>query len=94
MDNYRKTHPDYTEKNGIQQRARNQKRKKSDPEKTPKKIVKSDTLELKTEKTNIYQMQILFPNKSEKIVKSDALIVQLQKYQPENPGLRRINTWL
>jgi hypothetical protein len=92
MDNYRQTHLDYTKKNRIQQRRRNRKRKKFDPEKMPKKIVKSDTLEIDTEKTGIYQMQILFPNESEKIVKSDALIVQLQKYQPENPGLCRIDT--
>lgn len=83
MDNYRKTHPDYAEKNRIQQRERNRKRKKSNTEKQSKKIVKSDAFELETEKSTIYQMKILSPNKSEKIVKSDAFIVQLQKYQAE-----------
>ena len=85
QNQYRQTHPEYVEKNRIQQRLRNQKRQKSNSKDASKKIVKIDTFELGRDKTSIYQLKILNHNLPEKIVKIDTLIVQLHKYQPISP---------
>lgn len=81
MNDYRKTHPGYAKQNRIQQKQRNQKRQKTNKAEMSGKIVKSDAFKPEVEKTDIYLMKILTPNVAEKIVKSDALIVQIQKYQ-------------
>ncbi len=78
---YRQANPDYVEKNRIQQKLRNQNRQKTTAESDVEKIVKIDTSGPETEKTTLYQMTILTPNVSGKIVKIDTLLVQIQKYQ-------------
>jgi hypothetical protein len=82
---YRQRNADYVEKNRHQQRQRNRTRQKSDSANASKKIVKMDPLLSAIEKSTLYRMRILTPNLPEKIVKSDALVVQLQKYQPIPP---------
>jgi hypothetical protein len=78
---YRLRHPEYVENNRIQQRKRNQKPRLSGADDASEMIVKMDALPLSTEKTNTYRMIILTPGVSQKIVKMDAFIVQLEKYQ-------------
>jgi hypothetical protein len=78
---YRQTHPQYVENNRIKQHQRNQKRNSSIPASSSEKIVKVDASPSNDQKTNIYLMKILTPNVSPKIVKVDALIVQLIECQ-------------
>lgn len=78
QNHYRQTHPEYVENNRQKQQQRNRKRRLSNNKDASQKIVKIDTLALSDEKPNIYEMKILTPNVSKKIVKIDALIVQLQ----------------
>jgi hypothetical protein len=78
---YRETHPAYVIKNREQQRKRNQKRRFLEKQKERQKIVKIDTLSGMLRKTKRYKMRVLTPNVSEKIVKIDALVVELQEYQ-------------
>lgn len=70
---YREAHPQYVESNRLKQKERNSK--------SAGKIVKIDSLNSEPLKTGIYQMRILEPNASEKIVKIDSLLIQLQRYQ-------------
>jgi len=88
QNDYRQTHPDYTQKNRDQQRERNRRRRKQ-PTKldTPAKIVKIDALDVSKEQTAIYEMKILKPNDTKKIVKIDSLFVQLSLCQGLKPEM-------
>jgi len=66
---YRETHPEYVEENRRRQRLRNRKHRR---EASPEVIVKMDALT--TLKSDTY---LLRPLGSEKIVKMDALVVEL-----------------
>lgn len=91
QDLYRQAHPGYVKKNREQQKERNRKYRLLAKENASKKIVKIDALSsssLTNEKSNIYEMKILTPNVSEKIVKIvkiDTLIVQIQPRQQIAP---------
>ena len=78
---YRGNNPEYEKDNRIKQRVRNQKRKSAPAESRSEKIVKVDALPPDNQKTNIYRMKILTPNRLLKIVKVDALLVQLSQSQ-------------
>jgi hypothetical protein len=71
---YRQDHPDYVRKNRELQRIRNRKRS---PASDYQKIVKMDTLKKPSEKSTTYLMNPFKMDASGKIVKMDALIVQL-----------------
>jgi hypothetical protein len=71
---YRQDHPDYVRKNRELQRIRNRKRSKPPGD---QKIVKMDTLKKPSEKSMTYIMNPFKMDASGKIVKMDALIVQL-----------------
>ena len=70
---YRQTHPQYVEANRIKQKERNKKHRR--------KIVKIDALNSKPLNTGYYRIRFLDPKASEKIVKIDTLLVQLQQYR-------------
>ncbi len=75
QDQYRKRNPAYVKKNRIQQRQRNQKRKKQHNKPTCPVIVKMDSL---TDlKSRYYTMNSYKINESKKIVKMDSLIIQI-----------------
>jgi hypothetical protein len=78
---YRETHPDYVKRNREQQRERNRKRRLLEKQDESQKIVKIDTLSGIQREPRRYTMRVLTPNVSEKIVKIDALVVELQEYQ-------------
>jgi hypothetical protein len=78
---YRETHQDYVTKNREQQRERNRKRRLLEQQNESQKIVKIDTLSGLPGVPKRYKMRVLTPNVSEKIVKIDALVVELQEYQ-------------
>jgi hypothetical protein len=71
---YRQDHPDYVRKNRELQRIRNRNRSKPAHD---QKIVKMDTLKEPTDKSMTYIMHPFRVDASGKIVKMDALIVQL-----------------
>ena len=71
---YREQHPDYVEKNRQLQKKRNQKRAKKAE---LAKIVKMDALKMPSEKLDTYIMNPYKVDSVGKIVKMDALIVQL-----------------
>ena len=73
---YRQTHPEYVKANRIKQKERNKKRLQKIV-----KIVKIDALNSKPLNTGYYQISFIDAKAPEKIVKIDALIVQLQQYQ-------------
>ena len=73
---YRKDHPSYVADNRVKQRNRNQKRRVKPFEEV---IVKMDALTFK--EPIICAMTPLEKDASEKIVKMDTLLVQLQLYQ-------------
>ena len=76
---YRETHPEYAAQNRQMQQKRNEKRKVPDP---GTKIVKSDALSPeKLIKAGLYELLQYKNHESEKIVKSDALMVQLSILQ-------------
>jgi hypothetical protein len=74
---YRIDHQDYVKKNREQQRHRNQKRVRN--QSSDSMIVKMDALTI--DKSNLYLMTPVAENDTEKIVKMDTLLVQLQPYQ-------------
>ena len=79
---YRQTHPQYVDKNRVQQRIRNQQRRKQAVADTAQGelIVKTDAL------TNIKSgTYLLTPYASQKIVKMDAYLVQLQLLRKDRP---------
>lgn len=79
---YRLSHPDYVKKNREQQGERNQKRKQSVI--TSEKIVKTDALSpVSFIGVGLYRLTPLNLNGDEKIVKTDALVVQLSVIQQD-----------
>jgi hypothetical protein len=78
MRQYRQQHPDYVKSNTIKQRLRNQQRR---AEARQKKIVKVDAST--NNKCGTYIMTIL----PAKIVKVDALLVELQAYHGDSEAL-------
>lgn len=74
MNQYRQHHPDYVAQNCDQQKVRNQKRRLQLQQ---QKIVKMDALVKQREKSTIYVMTPYQVDASKKIVKMDALLVQL-----------------
>jgi hypothetical protein len=78
---YRLQHPEYVAKNRQLQRIRYKKRLKSQDD---QKIVKMDALKSPSEKPNTYLMNPYKVDASGKIVKMDALIVQLTDLQANN----------
>ena len=84
---YREQHPEYVKRNREQQRIRNRKHRAQLSE---KKIVKMDTLDNSIEKSTTYIMKPYSMDGLGKIVKMDALIVQLQPFQePSSRFLRQ-----
>ena len=78
---YRQCHPEYVEWNRQAQKLRNQKRSKTSSE----MIVKMDAL---TDlKTDTYLLTPLRKNRAGKIVKMDALLVELSVFQHVNGSL-------
>ena len=73
QSHYRQSHPEYVEENRRQQQLRNQKQR---TQTRPEVIVKMDALS--RIKSDTYIMQ---PIASEKIVKMDALVVELKLLQ-------------
>jgi len=78
MRHYRQQHPDYVTTNRIQQRLRNQQRR---ADAQPKKIVNVDALT--NNNCGTYLMTIL----PAKIVRVDALLVELQAYHGDSEAL-------
>jgi hypothetical protein len=78
---YRETHPNYIVKNREQQRERNRKYCLLEKQNEARKIVKIDTLSGLPREPKKYIMKIVTPNLYQKIVKIDALVVELQEYQ-------------
>jgi ribosomal protein L37E len=75
---YREEHPEYVENNRRLQKRRNEKRAK---QAELAKIVKMDTLKMSSEKLDTYLMNPYKVDSVGKIVKMDALIVQLADIQ-------------
>lgn len=90
MRRYRQDHPGYAEENRKKQITRNSGRRKT--EQAAEKIVKMDALALNTSNTGTYEMTRLRRDKYGKIVKMDALIIQLRQiqqlssFESRNPG--------
>jgi hypothetical protein len=84
--NYRESHPEYVEKNRQQQTIRNRRGAKKAQSAAPKKIVKMDRLESSLIKSGTYVITPLNIEASEKIVKMDALIVELQVFHEDTPS--------
>jgi hypothetical protein len=78
---YRQEHPDYVRKNRELQRIRNRKHTK---QADGQKIVKMDTLKAPSDKSMTYIMNPFRMDASGKIVKMDALIVQLTDLHDTN----------
>ncbi len=90
QNHYRQTHPDYVKKNREQQKERNRNYRLLIKENASQKIVTIDALSSSfssVEKSNIYEMKILTPNVTQKIVKIDTLIVQIQPCQFTGSGV-------
>ena len=71
---YRKSHPDYEERNREQQKLRNKRRQKD----VGSMIVKTDALLLQPRRDGAY---MAFKVKKQKIVKTDTLLLQMQSQQ-------------
>ena len=74
QDQYRKSHPEYENRNREQQRLRNKKRKNNQAS----MIVKTDALLLQPRHDGAY---MAFKVKRQKIVKTDTLLLQMQSQQ-------------
>lgn len=87
MNQYRQTHPDYTQRNRDQQQKRNQRLRNKQNKLTPsEKIVNIDPLEIASAQPKVYEMKILTPDASKKIVNIDALLIELSVYQDDKEG--------
>ena len=86
---YRTEHPEYVENNRKLQKNRNLKRSK---QLQVRKIVKMDTLKKPPEKSSLYLMNPYKIENSGKIVKMDALIVQISHLQADLGDLLPILT--
>lgn len=84
---YRDAHPEYVEKNREQQRLRNQKRRNgSMTSGASQKIVKVDAFDARPVKSGIYRLTPYQPDAPGKIVKMDALFVELIVHSEDNPA--------
>jgi len=80
---YRQEHPEYVAKNRSRQSLRNRKRSEMREAADPQKIVKMDALEIPSIKTGIYLLCPYDMDGSEKIVKMDALLVELNVFSKD-----------
>lgn len=82
---YRLDHPEYVEKNREKQRLRNDKRRQRVQLTPLEKIVKMDAFQNQPIKSGIYWLAPYAMDTSQKIVKMDALLVELKKFQDDSP---------
>jgi hypothetical protein len=82
---YRDDHPEYVEKNREKQRLRNDKRRQRVQLTPLEKIVKMDAFQNQPIKSGIYWLAPYAMDTSPKIVKMDALLVELKKFQDDSP---------
>jgi hypothetical protein len=80
---YRQDHPEYVEKNREKQRLRNDKRRQR-VQLSPK-IVKMDAFQNQAIKSGVYWLAPCAMDASQKIVKMDALLVELKKFHDDSP---------
>jgi hypothetical protein len=89
---YRDDHPEYVEKNREKQRLRNDKRRQQRVQLTPlEKIVKMDAFQNQPIKSGVYWLAPYAMDTSKKIVKMDALLVELKKFH-DNSSIQLANT--
>jgi hypothetical protein len=84
---YRQRHPDYVEQNRQQQRRRNNQRQRTADWSAEAQIVKMNALPIPLIQSGTYQLTPLAKDGSTKIVKMDALIVQLNILHQANPPM-------
>jgi hypothetical protein len=82
---YRENHPDYVARNREQQRIRNRKRRTQPDSTEDKKIVKMDALPGRPILSGTYALTPWEVDASRKVVKMDALIVELAVLQGDMP---------
>jgi hypothetical protein len=82
---YRDEHPEYVEKNREKQRLRNDKRRQRVQLTPLEKIVKMDAFQNQSIKSGVYWLAPYAMDTSQKIVKMDALLVELKKFQDDSP---------
>jgi hypothetical protein len=82
---YRENHPEYVEKNREQQRLRNDKRRQRVQLTPLEKIVKMDTFQKQPIKSGFYWLSPHAMDASQKIVKMDALLVELKTFHDDSP---------
>jgi hypothetical protein len=89
---YRNNHPEYVEKNREKQRLRNDKRRAQRVHFTPvEKIVKMDAFQNQSIKSGVYWLAPCAMDTSQKIVKMDALLVELKKFH-DHSSIQLANT--
>ena len=82
---YRDNHPEYVEKNRQKQRLRNDKRRRQRVQLTPlEKIVKMDAFQNQPIKSGVYWLAPFAMDTSKKIVKMDALLVELKAFHGDS----------
>ena len=87
---YRKTHPEYVEANREKQRIRNARRSNRQKLASAEKIVKMDAARKRLTESVIYRMTSYEVDASGKIVKMDAVLVELTPLQADSrpiPGV-------
>jgi hypothetical protein len=84
---YRQRHPDYVEQNRQQQRLRNNQRQRTAVWPAEPQIVKMDASPLPLIQSGTYQLTPVAMDGLTKIVKMDALIVQLNILHQANPPM-------
>jgi hypothetical protein len=82
---YRANHPEYVEKNREKQRLRNDKRRQRVQLTPVEKIVKMDAFQNQPIKSGFYWLAPYAMDTSQKIVKMDALLVELKKFHDDSP---------
>jgi hypothetical protein len=91
---YRQNHPEYVAKNRSQQILRNRERSKVREVAEPQKIVKMDTLQIPSIKSGIYLLCPYDMDGSEKIVKMDALLVELHVFSTDRVSFSKKDSGL
>lgn len=81
---YRKDHPEYVEKNREKQRLRNDKRRQCDQPDQIETIVKMDAFQNQPIKSGLYWLTPSAMDASKKIVKMDALLVELKTFHDDS----------
>ncbi|MCI0695672.1 hypothetical protein L0337_27175 [candidate division KSB1 bacterium] len=82
---YRDNHPEYVEENRETQRLRNDKRRQRVQLTPLEKIVKMDTFQNQPIKSGFYWLAPHAMGASQKIVKMDALLVELKTFHDDSP---------